>query len=384
MKLLFIRGTVDPRNGGPVAALQHLTGALQSLGHVCEVVTMDAPFSPGIESFPCLVHAMGPSLGRYSYNSRLIPWIIRNARNYDVVIVSGIWRFISFAVWFASKVTKFPYYVIVHGALDPWFKRTFPLKHVKKWLYWQLIESQVLKDARAALFTSAEERQLAEQTFNLDRINSVVVNYGTGGPSGDPDKQRDLFLATYPALQGKRIILFLSRLYPNKGCDMLIEAFARFAYDKTNLHLVMAGPDQANWQVTLEQMASLAGISGRVTWTGMLTGDLKWGAFRSAEVFILPSHAESFGIVVAEAMACSLPVLITDKVNIWREIKDDHAGIIETDTVDGVVRLLEKWFALSSDERQEMRANSQDCFLRRFEIKMVAEKLIAVLDESSE
>jgi glycosyltransferase involved in cell wall biosynthesis len=76
----------------------------------------------------------------------------------------------------------------------------------------------------------------------------------------------------------------------------------------------MAGPDQAGWQMKLEIQAEKLGISERVSWTGMLSGDLKWGAFHAADVFILPSHQENFGIVVAEALSCSLPVLISNKV----------------------------------------------------------------------
>ena len=105
----------------------------------------------------------------------------------------------------------------------------------------------------------------------------------------------------------------------------------------------------------------------------------KWGAFHSADVFILPSHSENFGVVIAEALACKLPVLTTDKVNIWREIMDSGAGIIEPDTPDGIVRLLQKWIQLSQEERQIMRSNAQDCFLDRYEIKMTSKKLVETL-----
>ena len=108
-------------------------------------------------------------------------------------------------------------------------------------------------------------------------------------------------------------------------------------------------------------------------------GDIKWGAYYAADVFILPSHSENFGIVVAEALACKLPVLITDKVNIWREIKEDNAGIIESDTAEGVTRLLRTWLLMSQNEKQKMRLNALECFIKRFEFNKAAEIFVETI-----
>jgi glycosyltransferase involved in cell wall biosynthesis len=121
-------------------------------------------------------------------------------------------------------------------------------------------------------------------------------------------------------------------------------------------------------------------VENRITWTGMLTGDMKWGAFHAAEIFMLPSHSENFGIVVAEALACSLPVLITDKVNIWREIVQDGAGFAEPDTLVGTVALLERWLGLSADEIYQMRIRARACFEYRFNIQQAAIKLVSVIE----
>ena len=86
----------------------------------------------------------------------------------------------------------------------------------------------------------------------------------------------------------------------------------------------MAGPDQIGWQSKLESLSKQLNLNDKITWAGMLSGDLKWGAFYASDVFILPSHQENFGVAIAEALACSIPVLITDKVNIWREIKTER------------------------------------------------------------
>ena len=140
----------------------------------------------------------------------------------------------------------------------------------------------------------------------------------------------------------------------------------------------MAGPDKTGLGAQLQNQARTAGIEDRVTWTGMLEGDLKWGAFRAAEVFVLPSHQENFGMAVAEAMACECPVLISNKVNIWREIQADGAGLIAEDNLEGTISLLTQWLSKSPDEQKEMRQNAQRCFYERFELTRSLKKLAGI------
>jgi glycosyltransferase involved in cell wall biosynthesis len=160
-----------------------------------------------------------------------------------------------------------------------------------------------------------------------------------------------------------------------------LRAFARVVHRDSALHLVMAGPDQSNWIPHLQQLARKLGIAERVTWTGMLSGDLKWGAYSAADAFVLPSHQENFGIVVAEALACSLPVLISDKVNIWREVAMSGAGLVAKDTEAGTASLLEDWLAYDSESRRLMRERALRCFAEKFEIHQAARSLIEAISE---
>jgi glycosyltransferase involved in cell wall biosynthesis len=169
-------------------------------------------------------------------------------------------------------------------------------------------------------------------------------------------------------LRDKRLLLFLSRLHPKKGCDNLIAAFAEVARRDPELRLVMAGPDQVGWQRDLVARARELGVGERIAWTGMLTGDAKWGAYRAAEAFVLPSHQENFGIVVAEALACGVPVLISDKVNIWREIAAAQAGLVRDDTTAGTTALLRAWIDTDCATRGRMRLNASRCFRQHFDL----------------
>ncbi len=341
---------------------------MEKLGHVVEIAALDAPDAPYLSEIPCQVYPLGPGRTSYGYSSKFVPWLKKHSHRYDCVVVNGIWQFNSFGVWLALHKTKLPYFVFTHGMLDPWFKRTYPLKHIKKWLYWPWGEYRVLRDARAVLFTSESERVLARQSFWLYECEEKVIAYGTAAPKGNPETQRESFVHSYPGLVGKRIILFLSRIHVKKGCDILLQAFNQVARHHPSLHLVMAGPDQTGWQITLEALAKSLGIADRITWTGMLQGDLKWGAFFASEAFILPSHQENFGIAVAEALACGLPVLISNQINIWQEIVADQAGFVGDDTVAGTVDVLRCWLSLTPEEQQAMGQRAKACFASRFEI----------------
>jgi glycosyltransferase involved in cell wall biosynthesis len=378
MKYLHVIPSVDPSLGGPIEGVIQLGRQMGLAGHSVSVVSCDDPAAPHVAASPLDVIALGPSRGgTYAYTPRLIPWLRAHAAEYQAVVINGLWQFHSFAAFLALRPLGIPYLVFTHGMLDPWFKRAYPLKHLKKWLYWPWAEHRVLAHAHAVLFTSEEERRLARESFWLYRVTERVVAYGTATPPGSDDQavqdaQREAFLARFPELRGRRLILLLARIHAKKGADLLLRAFARCRAVDPLLQLVMAGPDQVGLRRELERLAAELGIAERVTWTGMLVGELKWGAYRCAEAYALPSHQENFGISVAEALACSLPTLISDKVNIWREIAEDRAGLVAADDADGAHRLLSAWLALPEAERQAMRERAGACFRRRFEISRVA------------
>ena len=382
MRILHSTRSVNPDGGGVVEAVKQFSLAHQRQGHTVEVVSLDAPGSPWVRDFPLPIHAFGPGRGKYGYSAQLVPWLKMNRERFDAVIVDGLWQYNVFGVWRACVGTATPYFVFPHGMLDPWFKRTYPLKHLKKWLYWPWAEYRVLRDARAVFFTCEEEKRLARESFWLYRANETVASLGLAEPPGDPATQRALFLQKFPNLREKRLLLFLGRLHVKKGCDLLIEAFAAVAKKNPALHLVVAGPDQTGWQATLQERARVLGLAERITWPGMLSGDLKWGAIRAAETFILPSHQENFGLAVVEALACGVPVLLSDKVNIWREIVDDHAGVVADDSLTGTTKLMETWASNSTETLKKMRVDARACFGKRFEINRAAQALINHLREA--
>ena len=373
LKILQLVQTLNPRTGGVAGAVFSLSKGLVRCGHQVEIVSLEEPDAPWLNGIALPVHALGRGLTNYRYSAKLLPWLRENGARFDRVIVNGLWQYTSFAAWRAFAGGDIPYFVFPHGMLDPWFKRTYPLKHLKKWLYWPWAEYRVLRDARAVIFTSEEERRQARDSFWLYRAHQEICSLGLETPSPGSLPGADApqeFLARFPQLRGKRIVLFLGRLHVKKGCDLLIDAFSKVAPNDSAL--VLAGPDQ--WNGKLQKRAGK-----NVVFTGMLEGSLKWSALRAAEVFALPSHQENFALAVAEALACDLPVLISNRVNIWREIEADGAGFVENDDPAGTERLVRRWFQTSESERAAMGRRAGECFRKRFEIDHAAETLLKIL-----
>jgi glycosyltransferase involved in cell wall biosynthesis len=376
MRILHFIASIDPATGGPVEGLRQRCNIYRSNGHEVEVASLDPPeFVAGCD-FPAKVVGLGPGWGTYRYSRHALPWLKANLTRFDVVFVNGIWNYNTLAAYRALAGSRIPWAIFTHGMLDPYFKKQFPMKHIKKSIYWHLILRRIMRDACAVLFTSEEERILARKSFSRYCVREAVVPYGTFGPSCEMGAARTEFLARWPELGGSRLAISLGRIHPKKGTDLLIEAFAGTLGKDEAWQLVIAGPDQMGWRKELEALAVRLGIAARITWTGSLEGTLKWGAFAASEVFVLPSHQENFGIVVAEALACSLPVIVSDKVNIWREVASGGAGLVGADTIEGTEGSLRAWAALSSEEIAAMRVRARRCFEEEFDFNRTFQKVM--------
>lgn len=372
MHILHVITSLSPADGGPPEAVRQLARAYASIGITVEVLCQDEPDQPFLKSLSFPVHALGQRrLGRFGFSPRLRHWIQENAARFDAIVLNGIWIYPNIAVRRAARRASRPYAVFPHGALDPWFNRKYPLKHLKKLVYWPL-QYPVLRDALAVLFTTAAERDLAVTSFRPSRWTGLVVPYGISDPEGDPAAQIEAFYAKLPALRNRRYLLYLARLHEKKGCDLLVQAFGKIAPSSPGVDLVIAGPDQVGLQAKLQRMAQDLAVAGRIHWPGMLSGDLKWGALRAADAFVLPSHQENFGISIVESLVAGRPVLISNQVNIWQQIEAEKVGFVDDDTLPGTERLLTRWLSSPEPEREAMASRAYPCFRKHFSMKETA------------
>ena len=392
VRLLHVIRSVDPRGGGPIEGVFSSAEVWDRHGFVRHIVSLDAPGDIWVKTARAPTFAVGdatarhrwPSpLGRwlrYGYTPRLVSWLKTNARDYDAIVINGLWNYSSLGSWRALHDIGAPYFVFPHGMLDPWFNRTYPIKTLFKRLYWRLFEHRVLRDAAGVMYTCEEERRLARESFAPYVAREFVVGYGTRDVRGDAEAQRAAFLAAAPRVRGRRFALFLGRFHEKKGLDLLIEAFARVAGLYPEFDLVIAGPDLRGLQPSLKRQAQALGIGSRLHWPGMLSGDVKIGALRAAEFFVLPSHQENFGVVIAESLAAATPVLITNKINIWREIAADRAGVVVDDTADDVARGLAIMLALGAPAREKMSEAARASFVSRYDLEKNAMDLLRVIE----
>jgi glycosyltransferase involved in cell wall biosynthesis len=385
MRILHLIATLNPRAGGPANSVRRIAATYPEIDSQGEILTLDAPNAPYLRSTDLTIHAIGPVHNKFGYTPHLIPWLVANRDRFDGIVLHGLWEYLGYAVRHTIADYK-PYMVFPHGMLDPYFKRARPLKHLKKTLYWWLNEYWLLRRARFVLFTSTAESQLAPQSFWPHRWSPRIVPYGASPCPSDPAQLRAAFLEHHPALRAADgnahpFVLFLSRIHPKKGCDLLLDAFSKIAAKHPDLHLVLAGPDALHLKSSLAHQAHQAGLSHRVHLLPMLEGEQKWGAFCAAQVFALPSHQENFGIAVAEALACAKPVLISDKVNIWQEIVADGAGLAAPDDADGTLSTLTQWLALDPSEQAAMGARALACFQTRYDMRTNAQSILKILSE---
>ena len=293
------------------------------------------------------------------------------------VVTHGLWQ------WPGTVARKhfldhgIPYFLFPHGMLDPWFKRTFPFKHLKKQAYWWWRQGRILQDAQAVCFTTEEERRLAQGTFRPYEAKEIVTGLGVGDPPGDKAKQLAEFFNEFPQLKERKLLLYLGRMHPKKGLDLLIRSFLTDCLEGETL--VLAGPLKKPDRYLTKLLNQTKGMEDKIVWTGMLSDDLKWGSLRSADALILPSHQENYGMVVAEALSVGTPVFLTEKVNLWREVTKAGAGFVAGDDQSGIDRLLEDW---RTNRHAGMRQASITCFEEKLHIRNCAKRLIELLNDS--
>lgn len=333
MRALHVIPSLDPADGGPSVVFPKMLAALAAIGIEVEgattavgadgAVTGDPPvrrfrrlWRPGKPSWP------------------MARWLSGHVDRYDVVHVHALFSFApDVAAWLARR-RGVPYVIRPLGVLNrygmnarrPWLKR----------LSLRLVEGPLLRDAAAVHFTSqAEADEAAELGIPM---RSVVIPLGVEVPApGD----RQVLLARFPALRGARVLLFLSRLDPKKNMEALIEAFAGVAVDAPDLRLLVCGAGDAGYVASLKARAEARGVTGRIDWAGEVRGDEKASAFALADLFVLPSHSENFGIAVVEAMAAGVPVVVSEGVPLADRIVDAGAGWrcgSDAASVEGAIR----------------------------------------------
>jgi glycosyltransferase involved in cell wall biosynthesis len=240
---------------------------------------------------------------------------------FDGVHIHGLWEEHTFAAVRAARTAGKPYIVSAHGMLEPWALRN---KRWKKVIYSWLAERRNLSGA-ACLHALTEAEARDYRRYGVKAPIAIIPN----GVRVHEGARPELFLDAFPALKGQRLILFLGRVHHKKGLDLLVDAWKQLAARADDAHLVIAGPDFENTRASIERRIQELGIASSVTFTGMLTGELKWSALAACELFVLPSYSEGLSVSVLEALGMQKPVIVTDACNI-SEVQERGCGWVTT------------------------------------------------------
>ena len=362
MKILRVISSMNPKSGGPCQGIRNAIPALGVLGVKNEVVCLDSPNAGFLGKDSFTIYPLGTAKKGWGYQKNLYPWLLEHLGNYDMVVIHGLWLYHSHAAIKAIKRFRKnndiapKVFVMPHGMLDPYFQlaKERRVKALRNIIYWRLIENRVINEADGVLFTCEEELLLAWTTFpNYHPTREINVGYGIQTPPVFEPSMEEAFRLQVPDWNQEPFLLFLSRIHHKKGVDLLIDAYLTLEKEIAHLpQLIIAGPGLD--EDYGKGMLAKAGSSKNIIFPGMLNGNTKWGAFYLSEAFVLPSHQENFGIAVAEALACEKAVLISTKVNIWREIEKGKGGLIAEDDARGTLSLLKSWLKLSSKEKVGM------------------------------
>lgn len=381
MKILHVLPTADPAYGGPTTWVYDVSSVLEQMGHEVTVVTADPPEEPHVKNAEIKTIGLGPAKSGFKFTSTIKPWMQQHGNEFDAAFLHCIWEHPLVAAQAGLKNVGIPVLSMTHGMLDPYFNEAHPEKKLKKTIYWKLFLAKALKESTRVLFTCDPERDLAGQSFQPYSVTPRVIKFGCSIEEFPEEEAKQAFLQAIPEVKDKAFILYLGRIDPKKGPDLLIQAFCDVHKD-TDVHLVMAGPDGAGMVAGLKETVQKNGLTDRVHFPGMLRGAAKTGSFRLAEVFALPSHQENFGIAVAEALAYHTPVLLTPKVNIYDIIEKSGAAVVNPDTLEGTVQSLQQWKEMPDQERQTMATNARKCYEENFDVQASAADLIKLIEET--
>jgi glycosyltransferase involved in cell wall biosynthesis len=382
MRTLHIIGSLSPVIGGPAKAVFDMARAETKQGNQVTIFTTDhgriarAPREGHVEVRHGVTIYYFP-LGFPEFFATSFAMAValrRQLRSFDLVIIHSLYLFHDLVAGYLCRRYRILYIVRPHGSLDPYIYRAHRWRKLAAEL---IFNNRLLRGAAGMLYTSEDEMRLSlPYAFGAA---SAIVPLGV-----EPDDYRSLpspgsFRRSYRETKGRRIILFLARLHPKKGLGILIEAFARAAEVHDDVHLVIAGPDGGMTEQARTWLSE-RNLQDRATFTGMLTGDDKLGALQDAYVFVLPSYSENFGIAVVEAMYFGIPVLISDQVNLWREVVNARAGLVSPCDPNAFADILLKILA-DRELSKEMGQFGRRLVLEEYTWDRIGEQLVIAYKE---
>jgi len=364
-KILRIITTLDPSYGGPSNAIISSTLMLKKKGYDVEILTSDLKNQTFYKKKDIKIYNIGSHFFSKSFNFNIFFWLLKNRFKYTHFVIHGIWEINSLA---ARILLKKKYYIFTHGMFNNFFS-TKKFKSKKKKIYWKLIERKNLILSNSILLTSKLEKKSLVKTYvNTLGIKKKVINYGIIKPNFNKKIVIKNFYKKFPKLKNVFFLIYIGRFHEKKGCDIIIQSLKKISNKNFDLKLFLAGPNNS-YKGYLKNLTKNLNLDKKIIWSGAIYGDLKWGAISASNGMVLCSHGENFGVSIAESLSCSKPVIISNKVNIYKEIHSSKSGFVTKDNIQSFSKALIKFIKLNKRSRLKMSTNALACFKKYFDIE---------------
>ncbi|GBL08738.1 alpha-D-kanosaminyltransferase [Microcystis aeruginosa Sj] len=381
MKILQIVPSISLVYGGPSQMVLGLSAALAQLGQDVTIITTDSNGDTGqapldvplgvpvsqngyqIYYFPC------SPFRRYKFSLDLFTWLANRAKDYDIAHIHALFSPVSSISASIARYHQLPYILRPLGTLDP---ADLQKKRQLKQIYANFLEKPNLAAAAAIHFTSQQECQTAER-FNI-KTKDIVIPLGV-----DFFNPQALPVTGFDLPQNKPIILYMSRLDPKKGLDLLLPSLESLLEKGLDFHFVLAGgnPQDSEYENRIKNQIERSILGKNTTITGFVTGEVKNSLLARADLFVLPSYYENFGIAVAEAMAAGIPVVISDRVDLHPAVTAAAAGWVTACQLEDLTNTLAT--AITNPEiRQQRGKNARDLVLNQYSWSAIADQLLTV------
>lgn len=380
MRILHIIPSVASVRGGPSHAILAMVKALQSQGIKAEIATtndngadlLNVPLQDCIEYHEVPIRffsRFSPNINfirEYAFSYQLTKWLWDNIDNYDLLHIHALFSYPSTAAMAIARLKKVPYIVQPHGLLCKWSleQRTY-----KKKIYLKLIEEANLNSSQALHFTSQSE----QQDFLLLglSVQNFVLPLGLF-PAKQIISSRQRLRERFNIPENEPVILFLSRLHPKKGLDYLIPALNKVSHHRFTF--IIAGSGTPEYEAQIKSLLFSSNIYNNTRFVGFVQGEFKDILIQGSDLLVLTSHSENFGIVVLEALAAGLPLLITPGVALAPIVKEHKVGYITELEISAIASTLEE-ILTNPQVSKEMGERALQLFSEKYTWERIATAL---------
>lgn len=371
MRILHVLTSLDPRTGGPPKALLGLATAQVGLGdRVTVLSTFTARESPEyaepLRQAGVDVRLVGPVVTPLGWHPSLSKAVAEAMQTADVVHIHGVWEQVQHAASRAARARGVPYVIRPCGMLDPW---SLSQSALRKRVFLALRVKKNLDRAAAIHLTTAEER------WNVEPLRiaapPIVEPNGIDLTEFEALPEPEAFRRQWPQLSDRPFVVFLGRLHPKKGPDLLMRAFADAGVD--GVDLVLAGPGESGYVDELRALAVRHGLGERTHFPGMLHGRDRIAALAEAELFCLFSYQENFGIAVLEALAAGTAAVVSDQVALHSVVEQERVGGVVPMEANAQSTALRSWLD-DAERRRAAGARGRALAFETFDWRAIARR----------